>query len=106
MWRGDDASYRSIHQRIGRARGPASTHACLHCGKTARHWACDHTDPNEMTAAGYGSYSADPERYIPLCPPCHKRFDLDCIYSRVFLTGVILCMCAARANTADLAETA
>lgn len=94
-WRGNSAGYDSSHQRVGRRLGPASTRACQHCGKPARHWAYDHADPDEVTDPRGISYSTDPAHYLPLCARCHKRFDLDHIQSRMLLAGIIIGMCAA-----------
>jgi hypothetical protein len=74
-WRGDDANYYSVHDRMRRARGPASAHACLHCGAFADEWAYDHTDPDELCGADGLPYSTDQSRYIPLCHRCHRQFD-------------------------------
>lgn len=74
-WVGDQASYASVHQRLGRTRGPAKSHACADCAAPAQQWSYDHSDPNELTAAE-GAYSLDPEHYVPKCVRCHKRADL------------------------------
>lgn len=63
-WRGDDISYRTAHDRVTRQRGKASEHRCVDCGRQARHWSYDGTDPNELSKpSAYGSikrWSADP----------------------------------------------
>lgn len=77
-WTGDSASYNTLHQRIKHRRGGASKHTCMHCVRRARHWAYDHTDPDERIGEDHGrtmTYSLDPARYIPLCVSCHKLFD-------------------------------
>lgn len=79
-WLGDAVTYAAAHLRVKRLRGRASLHLCAHCGGRARDWAYDHKDPKELTGpAGPGlpdaPYSADPSHYIPLCKPCHTRFD-------------------------------
>jgi hypothetical protein len=73
-------SYASVHQRAERLRGKASAHPCAHCGGPAVQWAYDHGDTHPMLYRRYGCtlpYSSDPEHYIPLCIPCHKRMDID-----------------------------
>lgn len=75
----DAPAYRSAHDRVIRLKGSASTHVCVDCGGGAAHWSYDHTDPSELTTLRDGClirYSADPQRYVPRCVPCHKRFDL------------------------------
>jgi hypothetical protein len=66
------------HNRVRRLRGKASSHACAHCGGTARDWAYDHQDPNEASEVVNGyqvDYSADPTHYMPLCKSCHVKLD-------------------------------
>lgn len=78
-WRGEDVGYGQAHERVKRIRGLASSHKCLHCEKKrAEEWAYDHEDPDERREEGKrdkGRYSLDPNHYIPLCSPCHTRFD-------------------------------
>lgn len=71
-------SYATAHGRTVSARGPARENPCAHCGGTARDWAYDHDDPQELHDVVRGMvlrYSADPEHYLPLCKSCHARFD-------------------------------
>lgn len=82
-WRGDEAGYRAVHERVRSRRGPAKDHPCLHCGGQAAHWAYDHADPAELIDSAMGPYSTNPERYLPLCVSCHKRFDLAHLASAV-----------------------
>ena len=63
--------YHTVHQRIYRARGPASAQTCS-CGSQARHWA--YVGPRE--AGDYAPYSSDLSQYQAMCVPCHKAFDL------------------------------
>lgn len=75
-WKGDDIKYESVHTRVRRYRGPAVNHSCQHCGSTAKDWAYDRTDVNERIDPETGfPYSTNLARYIPLCKPCHWRFD-------------------------------
>jgi hypothetical protein len=64
-WKGDDAGYLAMHERVYRARGSASVYPCEHCGDAERkhHW-----------ASVSGNY-ADVNDFIPLCVPCHSTFD-------------------------------
>lgn len=80
FWKGDQATSDAAHRRIRSARGPAKDHACP-CGEPASHWAYDHTDPAEKISPR-GPYSLDVDRYIAMCVPCHKRFDLDHIKTK------------------------
>lgn len=79
--------YGAIHMRLTRQRGPASNHPCALCGRTARDWAYDHNDQNEITTEWYGytvAYSTDLDHYRPLCKPCHLRFDKGAATRAVF----------------------
>lgn len=78
-WRGDNASYDVVHQRLKRAMGPASRQLCATgCGRTAVHWAYDHLDPNEQRSPA-GPFSTDLTHYDPMCGTCHKLLDLAAI---------------------------
>lgn len=66
QWRGDDASYQSVHRRVYRARGPASALACIDCGKSAQHWSRTH-----------GTTGLQPDHYEPRCIRCHRDYDLE-----------------------------
>jgi hypothetical protein len=77
-WKGDDAGYSAVHERLVTARGPARQHVCAHCGQPAMDWAYDHLDPDEKVGLRHGrllAYSTDPDRYMPLCRLCHSRHD-------------------------------
>lgn len=75
-WVGDSVSYNGMHQRIGKLRGPARDQKCVSCGEVANHWAYDHTDPAPKVESGK-PYSLDPQRYRPMCQPCHRRMDAE-----------------------------
>lgn len=66
MWKGPSAHYKTLHQRVYRARGKAF--GCSRCGikarATAYHWA-------NLT----GRYD-DINDYESMCVTCHKRFDI------------------------------
>ena len=72
--------YGAAHDRVRRANGSASGHACVDCGGRAAQWSYDHEDPDEIQASGLSagpiSYSVKPEHYVPRCISCHKLFDL------------------------------
>lgn len=69
-WKGADASYTALHNRVYRRRGKASSHGCERCGRkdpgTRYEWATVH-----------GTDGTDPfKHYISLCKPCHGLYDL------------------------------
>jgi len=68
-------SYAAAHRRVYRLRGPAVSKACQRCGAPAKHWAYDHSDPDERRNDQGLAYSLDPARYRPLCRPCHVHDD-------------------------------
>lgn len=71
-----DPGYRTVHNRLRSDRGPAKRHTCQHCQqRPALHWAYNHTDPAPRVDHVGCFYSADLARYIPLCAPCHNKFD-------------------------------
>lgn len=63
MWR-DNPNYWTRHGRVRRARGPAKSHPCEHCGGPARDWAVRH-----------GQTGISPDDYMPLCRKCHIQYD-------------------------------
>lgn len=73
-WVGDSVSYRALHTRVMKARGRASDHQCIDCGRRAEQWSYDHECPNERHAE-QGVYSTNIDHYQPRCRSCHKRFD-------------------------------
>ena len=58
------------------AFGDPNAFPCCLCGVEGwtMQWAYDHKDPNELTGRN-GVYSLDIDHYMPLCRPCHRRFD-------------------------------
>lgn len=70
-------SYDRMHQWVRATRGSASAHACEACGGAAQEWAHDHTGAMLSTVRNDGvyRYSLNPDRYQPMCIPCHRRFD-------------------------------
>jgi hypothetical protein len=69
-----NATYGAAHKRLIYAKGRASAHRCVDCGKPAGHWSYTYTDPDELLS-DRGPYSLDPNHYVPRCPTCHKRHD-------------------------------
>lgn len=84
-WTGDNATYQTVHERLYRKRGKAKDYVC-ECGRQAKHWSYDHSDPNEKSEQGK-PYSLDLLRYTPKCVPCHKRDDLE--FKRVLRAGSV-----------------
>ena len=72
--RADVPTYRAVHKRLCTELHPSMLR-CAHCGAQAQQWAYDHSDPDELRTPEGVRYSVDPRRYIPLCQPCHVRFD-------------------------------
>jgi hypothetical protein len=65
LWKGDDASYTALHNRVYRARGKASH--CEQCGAAGRKY---------EWAMRYGTDGTDVSDYVSLCKPCHRLYDL------------------------------
>lgn len=68
-------SYRAAHKIVSRERGAAKKRSCVDCGKPARQWSYDHTDPGELVSPDGREYSLDASYYQPRCYLCHKKFD-------------------------------
>lgn len=82
-WRGTEIEYTAMHDRVRKARGAPGQYACAHCGSVAQEWAYDHADPNERrnrVGRDDGPFSTDPNHYMPLCKPCHRKLDLGKTY--------------------------
>lgn len=64
-WKGSEASYAALHNRVYRARGKAS--CCGQCGtgEGPYEWAMRH-----------GTDGTDVNEYVSLCRPCHRLYDL------------------------------
>lgn len=72
-------SYPAQHHRLRKQRGAASQHCCafLRCGQQAHHWSYDGSgihSGDEITD-GKRIWSANPDRYWPLCRRHHGAFD-------------------------------
>lgn len=72
-------TYATMHARIRRTRGPASSRACWRCGRRARVWSCiaPHGDRirGVSGSAAPAWYSLDPDDYRPACGPCAAADD-------------------------------
>jgi hypothetical protein len=68
QWKGNKASYRSIHRWVAYWKGTPKK--CEHCGEN---------NPNKRYhwANISGQYKRDLNDYIRLCVPCHKYYDQD-----------------------------
>lgn len=70
-WKGDLASLTAIHQWVFRQKGKPKT--CRDCGKIGkkigRQWSLDWANKDH-------TYKRNPNDYFPLCPSCHKIYDL------------------------------
>lgn len=74
----EDVSYHHVHVRLRAERGPASDRLCEDgCGRSAKHWAYDHSDPDALRSPEGFPYSTDLGNYWALCPSCHRRHDAD-----------------------------
>lgn len=76
FWKGDAVGYAAAHDRVRAARGKPG--ACVVCRAGGAHWAYDHQDPSGLVGQDRGQsmpYSPDPDHYVALCVPCHRRFD-------------------------------
>ncbi len=68
--------YITVHRALRRELGLPESWTCAHCPETAKEWAYDHRDPNELTDPDTGCpFSRNTSHYIPLCMSCHRRFD-------------------------------
>lgn len=65
QWKGDDASYTSLHFRVERIRGKPQYCAC-----------CDISGPGRYEWANLTGEYTNVDDYIRLCVSCHRRFDL------------------------------
>lgn len=75
---GPQIGYQRAHQIVRELNGKATGYPCAHCAAQADEWAYDHADPNELIGTDHGRelpYSLVPDHYMPLCRPCHRRFD-------------------------------
>lgn len=74
----DPCTWAAAHGRVKALWGSASQYLCVECGKWAKDWAYDGTDPLERYQEASGSYqyySRFPEFYAPMCRKCHLGRD-------------------------------
>ena len=69
-------TYYTVHDRLRRTRGKATSLECVQCGERARDWAYQHTSSDEKVDPATGRvYSDDPSDYAPMCRKCHIILD-------------------------------
>lgn len=66
-------TYSGAHQRIRRAKGPASDHACVDCEGGGSEWSYVGGCADERSTPS--SYCWHPEHYVARCVSCHRRHD-------------------------------
>jgi hypothetical protein len=69
-------TYWGAHKRIARRRGPARNHPCVICAQPAVHWALS-ADATGLKSDSIGRFSENPDDYLPMCLPCHRKYDAD-----------------------------
>lgn len=85
-WLTKPIGFSAAHSRCRSLWGKASQYPCIECGKQAKQWAYDGTDPTELLEgvsrgagqagkSSYILYSIFPEFYMPMCYGCHARRD-------------------------------
>jgi hypothetical protein len=83
--------YSAAHRAIRKVRGPARSYKCAKdCGRMAKEWSYDYSDPNELIEVRNGkryTYSLDVNHYRPLCMACHRASDLRIPYDQRDYTG-------------------
>ena len=62
--RAESPSYDVWHNRVKKARGPASDHRCADCGGRAEDWSTADPGSNDVWT-----------RFQPRCRKCHRRYD-------------------------------
>lgn len=79
-WKGQEVSYRGLHQWIRRKKGNPTK--CIHCG-------IESTKPKVIQWANVdGKYRRSLDDFISLCASCHKIYDLNLKSNRDFLTAI------------------
>lgn len=67
MWKGDSIGYKSAHNRVRSKRGAPDR--CTHCGATS--------SEKSLEWASVNKRHHDPNDYIALCVPCHRKWDAE-----------------------------
>src|SRR5690242_163281 len=62
--RAERPSYDVWHNRVKKARGPASDYCCIDCGGPAQDWSTADRSSNDVRV-----------RFQPRCRKCHRRYD-------------------------------
>ena len=62
---GGEVSYRTMHERVQKARGKAAEYQCARCPAQAADWAWIH-----------GLDRGDVTSYTPMCTSCHMKYDI------------------------------
>lgn len=71
-------SYKQVHAGLFWAFGKAAEHGCSRCEKPAQHWCYLYTaGPDEVVDDQGRRYAEDFAHYAPMCPGCHKKFDVE-----------------------------
>jgi hypothetical protein len=73
---GPPLTYRAAHQKVRNEKGLPSGSPCVECGKPGAQWSYNYQDPDELTDAADGPYSASSDFYESRCASCHRRYDL------------------------------
>jgi len=78
-WLHENPTYQAIHGRLRKQRGKATGYACISCSSPAHSWAYDRQDPDQRTEVQSNgttvTFSADLDRYQPMCDSCHNKLD-------------------------------
>lgn len=67
-------TYQGVHTFLAVTYGPARNRLCS-CGEQAAHWAYQHTSTDERFDERGKVFSLNPEDYLPMCLPCHRKLD-------------------------------
>lgn len=73
-FKGDEVTYHTVHWRLQKELGKASTRLCVDCDGAADDWSYNHQDENQKVENGL-VYSTDLSFYEPRCKSCHVYFD-------------------------------
>lgn len=75
----DEIGYTAAHDRVRRAHGSASRHACVDCARPAKDWSLRHDATVVRVARGGRGdgllISPDPSDYVARCKKCHAKYD-------------------------------
>lgn len=74
-WAGQETTYRAVHKRLTRYRGPARNYQCVDCQGPAQHWSYDGGSALERLSDDGAPYTPELDCYSPRCNSCHKLRD-------------------------------